>query len=353
VSIDFRIPVTQEILATISRIDRFQGEWSSGTPLSAERLASLKKASMIQSIASSCRLTGIHVSENDVAGLLQDGSSALPDADAVHGYAAAMNESFAESAKLLSAAHLERINALILGHSGGGESQSLWRTEPLHREAFDAHGRVMSGWVFPTLPPHLIKEKTEDLLTWIEFELRQGERHPALVIAAFVLAFLAISPFARANGRTARVMMGLLLQRAGYTYIPYASLESRIEGSREAYLEALMQARARLWSGDADIEPWLLFFLKMMDSHRERLETKLALERQAQTFPPLQREILETVREHGSVDAALLLRATGANRNTLKDNLRRMVNRGVLEKTGQRRGTRYQLAVFDRPNLDD
>jgi hypothetical protein len=35
---------------------------------------------------------------------------------------------------------------------------------------------------------------------------------------------------------------------------------------------------------------------------------------------------------------------TGANRNTLKDNLRRLVERGMLERMGSRRGTRYRLA---------
>jgi Fic family protein len=352
VSIDFRIPVTQEILSTISRIDRFRGEWSSGSSLPAERLLSLQEASMIQSVAASCRLTGIHVTDHDAAGVLRDGARMLPEADALLGYAAAMELPLPESGSLLNSDDLLRINSLILGKEKAKGDELPWRVEPLHREAFDAEGKVL-GWVFPTLPPHLIEEKIEDLLTWLEFELLKGDQHPALVIGVFMLAFLAISPFPRGNGRTARVLIGRLLQRAGYGYIPYASLESQIEKSRETYLETLMQARVKLWSGEGNLEPWLLFFLEMLDSHRERMETKLALERQSQTFPPLQREILETVREHGSVDAALLLQATGANRNTLKDNLRRMVQNGLLDKTGQRRGTRYQLAAFDQPQSEE
>ena len=62
----------------------------------------------------------------------------------------------------------------------------------------------------------------------------------------------------------------------------------------------------------------------------------------------MQQAILQAVREHGNVDAGLLLKATGANRNTLKDNLRRLVTRGVLEKTGLKRGTRYRLATVER-----
>ena len=88
---------------------------------------------------------------------------------------------------------------------------------------------------------------------------------------------------------------------------------------------------------------------RLLDRHRDRVAVKVELEKQTVDYPPLQRSILETVREHGTVNAALLIRATGANRNTLKDNLRKLVDRGVLERTGQKRGTRYRLPSTDRP----
>jgi Fic family protein len=167
-----------------------------------------------------------------------------------------------------------------------------------------------------------------------------------LVIGTFILGFLSISPFEHANGRTSRLLIHHLLVRAGYDFVPFASIEAELEADRPAYLEALFQARTGVWSGDANLEPWLEFFVDVLERHRQRVETKLALERSTMDFPPLQRNILETVREHGTVNAALLLKATGANRNTLKDNLRRLVDRGVLERTGQKRGTRYRMAVL-------
>jgi len=185
----------------------------------------------------------------------------------------------------------------------------------------------------------------EDLVTWYEFELRSGERHPIPVIGAFVLGFLTASPFDTANGRIARALMPLLLQRAGYSYIPYASIEQQIEDRRENYYEGLSLSQSRFWSGEARIEPWLNFFLEVLSLHRQRVEAKTELERSATDLPALQKSILQAVREHGTVDAGLLIRATGANRNTLKDNLRRMVDRGLLEKSGERRTTRYRLAV--------
>jgi Fic family protein len=191
----------------------------------------------------------------------------------------------------------------------------------------------------------MIEEKINDLLTWLEFELRNNERHPALLIGSFFLGFLAISPFERGNGRTSRALVRHLLVRSGYEHLPFASFERELEADRAAYLDALFQARTGVWSGTAKLSPWIEFFLGLLDRHRSRVESKLALERDALDLPPLQREILDTVREHGTANAALLLRATRANRNTLKDNLRRLVEQGVLQRTGQKRGTRYRLPV--------
>ncbi len=185
-------------------------------------------------------------------------------------------------------------------------------------------------------------------MSWVECELRSREQHPVLVIGAFVLCFLSISPYQRANGRMARLLGNLLLRRAGYSAIPYASLEKQMEERRDEHDGAILRSQTGLWTEQADLTPWLNLFLEVLDRHRESVEAKIALERQVHDYPPLQRAILETVREHGNVGAALLLKATGANRNTLKDNLRRLVQRGVLEKTGLRRGTRYRLSCGEQ-----
>jgi Fic family protein len=175
-------------------------------------------------------------------------------------------------------------------------------------------------------------------------ELREGAKPPLLVIGSFLLGLLCVSPFDRGNGRIVRLLAGCLLHRAGYVQIPYASLERQMELRRELYHEAFALSLKRIWASEADLGPWLDYYLQVVEAHREEIENKIALERPVDDYPPLQRRILETVREHGHVDAALLIQSTGANRNTLKDNLRRLVRGGVLEKTGERRGTRYRLS---------
>lgn len=58
----------------------------------------------------------------------------------------------------------------------------------------------------------------------------------------------------------------------------------------------------------------------------------------------LQETILGLVHRHGKVTAGDVLRSTQASRNTVKDNLARMVEEGVLLKRGRKRGTIYTLA---------
>ncbi|HKQ63173.1 MAG TPA: hypothetical protein VJS92_17935 [Candidatus Polarisedimenticolaceae bacterium] len=306
----------------------------------------MREATRIQSAASSSRLGGIRVSDAEVAGLLRNEAVPLRDTPEILGYAAALEEELPVG-RLLETSDLRRLNALLLHGPSATLEPTPWRQAPLEREAFDAHGHAM-GRVFSTLPPHLVEEKTEQLVSWLEIELRSGDRHPILVIATFSLALLGASPFERGSGRISRLLLGLLLRRAGYAYLPYASIERQFEEAREAYYDAFDHSNGRLWNGDGDLEPWLRFVLDCLLRQRQRVEVKVDLEREALNFPPLQQVILETVREHGTVDAGILLKATGANRNTLKDNLRKLVDRGILERTGERRGSRYRLAIGER-----
>jgi Fic family protein len=131
--------------------------------------------------------------------------------------------------------------------------------------------------------------------------------------------------------------------------LPYASLDAQMEALRPDYWDAVSRSQTHLWTEEADLEPWLVFFLEVLGRHRSDVEARIAAELRVQDLPPLQRAILEAVQAHGSVDAALLLRETGANRNTLKDNLRRLVRGGVIEKIGERRATRYRMPGAGRP----
>lgn len=262
------------------------------------------------------------------------------------GYAEAIGRTFPEDGPLVSTDAIRRLHAVLVSAPGNPPEASPWREMPLHVEAFDSNGRAL-GRIFQTLPPRHIPEKMDELTTWLELELRGRDHPPLLVIGTFVLVFLAASPFDHGNGRLGRALAVHLLRRAGYSHVTYASLERVLEEMRDEYHEALNVCETHLWTGEANLEPWLAMFLEAVRRQADRVAAKIGLERRSSEFTPLQRRIVETVREHGTARAALLMATLGTNRNTLKDNLRRLVDRSVLERIGKKRGSIYRLASGD------
>ena len=218
--VDLRLPVSQEILTEISKFDHFEGHWSAQQAVPAERLARIEEAVCIQSVGASCRMAGIRVTDADVAGLLRGESTALRDSADILGYAQALAHRLPGTEKLLTSEDIRKLHAVMLG---AGDEISPWRHESLLCEAFDAEGKAV-GRVLQTLPHRMVEEKTEEALTWLEYELRAGEQHAVLVVATFLLCLLSISPFIRGNARVVGLLGGLLLRRVGYGAIPYASL---------------------------------------------------------------------------------------------------------------------------------
>jgi Fic family protein len=88
--------------------------------------------------------------------------------------------------------------------------------------------------------------------------------HPLLIVAVFIVVFLAIHPFLSGNGRLSRVLTTLLLLQAGYAYVPYSSLESVIENSKEGYYLALRQTQTTIRTEAPNWKPWPLFFMRAL-----------------------------------------------------------------------------------------
>lgn len=339
---DFNLPVTPVILKQVARIDHFRGTWASGAMLPSDRLARMRDAAHVQATAAACRMAGIRVADTEVVAILEGQTTAVRECAEVLGYSAALREKFTGS-PIVTTEEIRRLHAVMLGGSADAPP-TPWRESPKHLEAFDSKGHAI-GRVFQTLPPRLIPETAENLVTWLELGIKGHEQHPLMVVGAFVLAFFHASPFDRGNVRISCLLTYHLLQRAGYDFVPYASIEREFEERRVEFYDAFDASSTKLWTGEANLTPWLSYFFETLVLMCDRVATKMDLERRVLEFSPLQRTIVETVREHGSAAAALLLSATGTNRNTLKDNLRRLVERGVLEQMGRRRGTIYRLAT--------
>jgi predicted HTH transcriptional regulator len=90
--------------------------------------------------------------------------------------------------------------------------------------------------------------------------------------------------------------------------------------------------------------PWLIFFLRALQQQMKQLARKIEREKLVfSSLPELSLRILDHAREHGRVSMGEIVKLTGASRNTLKQQLRQLVEKGHLAKHGGGRSTWYSL----------
>lgn len=177
----------------------------------------------------------------------------------------------------------------------------------------------MIGVVFETATPFDTHRRIQELVAWLGEARELGRIHPLLIVAVFTVIFLEIHPFQDGNGRLSRILTTLLLLQAGYAYVPYSSLESVIENSKEGYYLALRQTQSTIRSEAPNWQPWLTFFLRALQQQKRRLADKVERERRAIADLPEQAiKILDYVRYHGRVTIQDIVREYGASPNPLK-----------------------------------
>jgi hypothetical protein len=97
--------------------------------------------------------------------------------------------------------------------------------------------------------------------------------------------------------------------------VPYSSLESIVEQSKEAYYLALRRTQTTWHADEADWSAWLLFFLRAIRQQITRLQQRLDANRPQ--LSPLARQLADLLETHESITNRQAVALTGANRSTL------------------------------------
>ena len=202
------------------------------------------------------------------------------------------------------------------------------------------------GVVFATASPCNTPREMEELIHWANKSIEENSLHPLLLIAVFIAVFLAIHPFPDGNdGRLSRILTTLMLLRAGYSYVPYASLESVVEDNKDLYYKALRRTQTTLKSDNPDWEPWLGFFLRCLKKQKNNLSIKVEKEKilNDSSLPMLSIQVLELLRKHERLNISEMVKHTATNQSTLKVRLRELVQSNRIQRHGKGRATWYTV----------
>lgn len=301
----------------------------------------------IQSIGASTRIEGSTMTDEEVASLINNlkiENLASRDQQEVAGYYATLDLILEQHPYIpISESNIKALHKQLLQYSHKDEhhrgnykqlSNQVVATLP------DGTQRI----IFRTTDPAQVQPEMEAAINWFSFQLAGDDLHPLLAIGAFVYEFLTIHPFQDGNGRLSRLLTTLLLLRNEYEFIEYVSLENEVERRKSAYYNSLMRAQRKRYSEEEVVSSWMLFFLDALHTLTQKLDRKTDQFRESETLylNPRQEQILAIVREQAPLGVKGVEEALPAmSRNTIKYDLGRLVEAGMLRRRGKGRGTVY------------
>jgi Fic family protein len=337
-----------ELTRIIGEIDEFKGHWRRLGEIRAERLASLRQVTTVESAGSSTRIEGAQLSDDEVGRLLQglhvDSFRARDEAE-VLGYAELLQTIFDSYREIpLTENYIKQLHKILLGRSEKDEwHRGQYKKHENNVEAHHPDGRVEV--VFRTASPFDTPRMMAELVRATNDALESSVIHPLICLAYFLVEFLAIHPFQDGNGRLSRALTALLMLRTGYEYVPYASMERVIEENKPQYYLALRTSQADMERDPSRFAPWLMFFLRTLQSQKRVLEGKLEIERSIIRLSDAQRRAIELIESQGRSTTAQIAKALGIPARSARYHLDMLVGRGLIEAHGERRGRYYTRSI--------
>ena len=190
--------------------------------------------------------------------------------------------------------------------------------------------------VYMPPPPSMVAKLLDELLVYVNSE----EKFP--MVQAFVvhLIFEKIHPFLDGNGRVGRLLISAILKSKGWDFSFTVPFEEYLDEHKEEYY-------FHLSDGLENTNDYLEFMLQAFYQQIRRIEDQISEEtaKKAHPFlPPRQEEILNIIKDQIIVSFDMIHRRfMQVPERTLRYGLKKLLDRRLIEKSGETRGRYYRI----------
>ncbi len=101
----------------------------------------------------------------------------------------------------------------------------------------------------------------EELCASYNYEIKNNEVDPLILIPIFILDFLSIHPFNDGNGRMSRLLTLFLLYKSEYIVGKYISIEKIVENTKESYYDTLQKSSINWHENQNNYEFFVEYYL--------------------------------------------------------------------------------------------
>ena len=190
--------------------------------------------------------------------------------------------------------------------------------------------------VYMPPPPLQVAKLLDSLLIYINSE----EKFP--LINAFVahLIFEKIHPFLDGNGRVGRLLISAILKSKGWDFSFTVPFEEYLDDYKDEYYFHLDQG---LENTNDYLEFMLSAFYRQIEKIKDQINEEIAKE--AHPFlPPRQEEILNIIKDQIIVSFDMIRRRfMQVPERTLRYDLKKLLDRKLIEKSGATKGSYYRV----------
>jgi Fic family protein len=346
--------------ASLERIDRVWRDLRYYVADQRRWVGSVRRVLAAQANQSSNSIEGYHISTEDAIAALQGASEPMEspweDWQANLGYRRAMtyvlqlarDDYFEYSASLLRSLHF-----MMTEHSFEA-GPGLWRPGPIWIQ------NSLTGDVVYEGPEHgYVPGLVDELIS--NLNDHRSEEPPLVRAAMAHLNLVLIHPFSDGNGRMARALQSLVLVREGFLARELCSIEEFLGQPRnqQRYYDTLTEVAKGQWTPENPARPWVRFCLeahyiqamsvlrRVRESERAwTMLTDLVVGRSlpSRSVDALFDATLGLKVRNAGYRATLAESGVGISMQTATHDLREMVNAGLLEQRGAKRGTYYVAA---------
>ena|GEM_PF-1824575 len=344
------LPIQPDHLTKIAAIERFAGSWYSMSRLSAVQRSEMAASALEESTAALLRLEGLGTDVQVVARTLASMEKHELDfsrhSEEILGLHAALKKYLSERREeenLLDPGMLMEIHGAVLEEVPTlRQKRGQLRVEPASLQAYDRNG-VSVGDVLQATDPKDIPAELASAFSDARTELEERLWHPLLVISWLTARLIVIQPFELASLRSIHVLVDMLLLSNGYSYVPLQSLVATMEQDSGQYFVSVRKYQKSMTSNQDGLLDWHSFFLGSLVKQAARVRARQRLDKVAAELPPLSEELLKLAGDKGKLTLRDAAGETGANRNTIKVHLKKLVDLGTLERKGTGKGTWYEI----------
>ncbi len=190
--------------------------------------------------------------------------------------------------------------------------------------------------VYMPPPPTQISKLLDNLLAYVNSE----QKFPLVVAFVAHLVFEKIHPFLDGNGRVGRLLIPVILKSKGWDFSLAVPFEEYLDEHKDEYYFYLDQ-------GLENTNNYLEFMLEAFYKQIEEIKNQINEERakEAHPFlPPGVEEILNIIKDQIIVSFDMIRRRfIQVPERTLRYDLKKLLDRKMIEKSGETRGRYYRI----------